>query len=418
MCSAKAMVYNLKQIWTGYPGGVRALFIAELVRAIGGSSIWPFLSIYLKESLVITVMTVMILSTIRSLAGMVSTPFVGIVLDRFGRKKSMVFCMGGMGSVYIVMAFNHNIVLWAILMAAQGFLMSALMIGEQTVIADTVAPKERSDAYALLRIAKNIGVAIGPALGGILIVISYQIAFLVAATFMIMAAIMVYIAVPETLPKDDFFEDRPTVKSNNFGYMRVLRDYHFMIYCAVLSLIPMIYIMPMVMLPIYMKENFGLAESNFGLMLTINASIIVTFEFWVTRYARKFNTIWVIAFGSSFYALAMFMMIFAGNFETFLLVMVAMTIGEMLVMPNAITYASNLAPSDMRGRYMGIYQLTSGAGSSSGQLLAGYLNDNISPNAVWQVAAFLGCVAVAGFTMIAIFQQKKKRKLVTQINSD
>jgi MFS family permease len=418
MHSAKAAIYNLKKIWTGYPGGVRALFIAELVRAIGGSSIWPFLSIYLKESLVIAVMTVMILSTIRSLAGMISTPFVGVVLDRFGRKKSMVFCMAGMGLAYIVMAFNHNLMLWVVLMSAQGFLMSALMIAEQTVIADMVAPEERSDAYALLRIAKNIGVAIGPALGGMLIIISYTTAFLVAATFMITSAVMVYIAVPETLPKDDSFEGQLTAKSNNFGYIRVLRDYHFMAYCAVLSLIPMIYIMPMVMLPIYMKENFGLAESNFGLMMTINASMIVAFEFWTTRYARKFNTTWVIAFGSSFYALAMFIMIFAHNFEMFLLVMVIMTVGEMLVMPNAITYASNLAPSDMRGRYMGIYQLTRGAGSSSGQLLAGYLNDNISPNAVWQVAAVLGCIAVAGLTTIAVSQQKRDQKLVAQINGD
>ena len=51
--------------------------------------------------------------------------------------------------------------------------------------------------------------------------------------------------------------------------------------------------------------------------------------------------------------------------------LVLMTLGELILVPTATTYAANQAPADMRGRYMSLYSLTRPAASGTGPLLEG-----------------------------------------------
>lgn len=406
-----------RRISESYPRSIQALFMMTLTRAAGGSIVWPFMTVYIRESLVIAVMTVTVLLTVRSIAGMVSTSIAGVIMDRFGRRTALVCSMGGYGLVFGVMAFSHHLTLWVVLMAAQGVFNSMQEVGQRAVVADLVAPEGRSDAYALLRVMKNIGVATGPSVGSILVAVSYPVAFLSAAVLMWVAAAIVFWWVPETLVREDYFEGETALKTqNDLGFGRILQDHRFLVYCGVFSLIPMVYIMPMTLMPVYMKEQYGLAESNFGIMMTVNALMIVLSEFWLTRSVKRFQLERVLAVGASFYALSMLIMANANNFESFMMVMVVLTIGEMLVMPNAITFTSNLAPSDMRGRYMSVQQFAWGAGAAVGPLIAGFLNDSISPQATWYGGAVLGALATIGFVLIAASGRKMKRKRAQAIN--
>jgi MFS family permease len=376
------------------------------------------MTVYIRESLVIAVMTVTVLLTIRSVAGMASTSVAGVILDRFGRKTALVCSMGGYGLVFVSMAFTHHLALWVLLMASQGVFNAMQVVGQRAMVADLIQPERRSDAYALLRVMKNTGVALGPSIGSVLVAISYTLAFLSAAMLMLVAAAIVIWLIPETLTREDYFDDETPIKAQKeFGYGRILRDYRFLIYCGVFSLIPMVYIMPMTLMPVYMKEQYGLAESNFGIMMTVNASMIVLCEFWLTRSVKRFQLERVLAVGASFYATSMVIMAVAASFEAFMLVMVVLTIGEMLVMPNAITYTSNLAPPDMRGRYMSVHQFAWSAGAAIGPLIAGLLNDGISPQATWFGGAVLGALAMLGFVLIGVSGRKAKRKHAQAVNA-
>jgi MFS family permease len=62
--------------------------------------------------------------------------------------------------------------------------------------------------------------------------------------------------------------------------------------------------------------------------------------------------------------------------------------------------AANLAPPDMRGRYMGLYGITWGVAFGIGPVIAGYLNDNVAPRAIWIFALAAGLAAAAGFLLL------------------
>ncbi|HAY84461.1 MAG TPA: hypothetical protein DCY42_05935 [Chloroflexi bacterium] len=77
--------------------------------------------------------------------------------------------------------------------------------------------------------------------------------------------------------------------------------------------------------------------------------------------------------------------------------MVILTSGELLLVPTATTVAANLAPLNMRGRYMSLYSLAWQLAAGIGPLFGGILNDTISPQAIWYGGGVIGLIATLNF---------------------
>jgi len=135
-------------------------------------------------------------------------------------------------------------------------------------------------------------------------------------------------------------------------------------------------------------------------MMSVNGAIVVLFEFPITSFVRRFPTGPVLAVGTVVYAIALLIMGNASVFAAFLLMIVVATFGEIIISPNSLTYASNLAPEAMRGRYMGLFGLIRQGGNAIGPLLGGLLSDQIAPAAIWYGGAFLCLAAAIGFALL------------------
>jgi MFS family permease len=73
--------------------------------------------------------------------------------------------------------------------------------------------------------------------------------------------------------------------------------------------------------------------------------------------------------------------------------MVAITFGEMIVIPTAQALVARLAPEDKRGRYMAVFGLSWGISATFGPYGAGLILDNYNPNWVWYLGGILAAVA-------------------------
>ena len=83
-------------------------------------------------------------------------------------------------------------------------------------------------------------------------------------------------------------------------------------------------------------------------------------------------------------------------------------------MPTATTYTANLAPADMRGRYMSIFGLTWGVAQGIGPLMGGFLSDRIGPSAPWLGGGVAGLLAVTAFVVLATRAQRQKAQLAAE----
>ncbi len=377
-----------------YPRAFWLLFWGTLVSAAGGSMVWPFLTLYLRQRLAAPLTLITALLTLNAAMGLVTTMAAGWVVDRFGRKGTMGVGLLGAGLAMLGMIPATSLLVWAALMATMGGFGPIYRVGGDAMVADLIEPSRRASAYALLRMIANLGVAIGPAIGGFVVSTSYGLAFAIGSAAQILFALLVLSGVPETRPRGS-----GELRAHPWGegYGGVLRDRPFMAFCGFYTLAGMAYALMMVLLPVYVKEGFGIPERLYGFIMATNAVMVVGLQYGVTRWAARFREPVVLAAGALCYALGVGSVALGRSFPAFLFSMVVLTLGEMLMIPTATTLTANMAPPAARGRYMGVYGLTWGVGFGAGPVIGGVLHDRLGPAATWWGGAGMALLAALGF---------------------
>ncbi len=389
------MMNRIRSAISGYPRPFWILFWGLLISRSGGSMVWPFLTIYMRQTLDVPLTTITLLLTLNSALGLVASFVAGPAVDRFGRKSAMVISLVANSIVFVGMSIASDLTSWAVLVALSGIFGPLYAVGANAMVSDLVGPDRRPGAYALLRMIANVGVALGPVIGGFLISYSYAFAFYAAAATDVVFVILILFFVPESVPE----EERERAAESG-GYGPILRDRSFLAFCAVYVLAAMAYAIMMVLLPVYIKENFGVPEQMYGFIMATNATMVVLFQYPITRLTERYNHLTVLAVGSLFYAIGVGSVALGAGFYAFLTSMVILTIGEMIMIPTSTALAANMAPADMRGRYMGIYGLTWGIGFGTGPVIGGILNDRIAPAMIWIGGLVMGFAAAIGFVFL------------------
>lgn len=392
------MLARLRAATSGYGRQFWVIFWGSLINSIGGSMVWPFLTVYMRQRLGVPLTSITLLFTLNSAAGLIATSIAGPAVDRFGRKIAMGLSLAGNCVVYVAMSGADTLPAWAILMAALGVIWPLYRVGADAMIADMVEPERRAGAFALLRMISNLGVAIGPMIGGFLSGVSYNYAFLGGAAANLTFFGLILLVVRETLPQR---QDSAQATSADSGYGPVLRDLPFLAFCGIYVVAMMPSSIMMTLLPVYAKENFGVPESQYGLIMATNALMVVFFQYIVTRRAESYPPLRVLTLGALLYAFGVGSVALGQGFPAFVLSMAIMTGGELLLVPTATALAANLAPAEMRGRYMGLFGITWSLGFGIAPVIGGLLSDRVAPVATWYGGLALGLVATVGFLLLA-----------------
>jgi MFS family permease len=382
-----------------YPTQFWLLFWGMLVSTVGVSMIWPFLLIYASQRLHQPLAVTAALLTVHSVMAFIFSFLGGPVTDRLGRKWVMAISLIMNGMAFLLLSQAETLLEFALAMAMSGAFNPLYRIGADAMMADLIPPQQRLNGYSLLRMSNNLGIALGPALGGVVAAASYTVAFYAASVGLSLYGLMVILLARETLPPRDVAVARTRERWG--GYDIILRDGRFMSFVGAFTLTSVCAALIWLLLAVYTKLQFGIPESRYGLIPTTNALMVVFFQIPVTRLIRNQPGYRMLAIGALFYAVGVGGVAWGQSFGAFWLCMVILTIGELIMTPTATTLAANLAPAEMRGRYMSIYGLTWNVGSGTGPVLGGFLSDNVSPRAPWVGGLLIGLASAAWFALLA-----------------
>jgi MFS family permease len=156
-----------------------------------------------------------------------------------------------------------------------------------------------------------------------------------------------------------------------------------------------------ILMPVYAKTNFGVPEDLYGWIPTTNALMCVFVQYFVTSITRQRRTLPVLSAGMLIYALGAGSVALMSSFWGFWLSMVILTFGELTLVPTASKYVADLAPADLRGRYMSIYWLGWGLARTLAPILGGFLNDDIAPRAIWIGGLLIGFTSTLGLFLLS-----------------
>jgi len=373
------------------------LFTVRMIVSIGFGAAMPFVSLYLYRELGLSmklVGTIMLFSALISSAGRI---IGGEMADRIGRRPLIAVTMGVRTIFFLLMSYviyiRASYVVVALTFLAIRFLGALMQPGISAMVADIVPQERRVEAFGILRIGGNAGWAVGPAIGGFLIVISYWSLFLVTAMASLIAMLLVVLFIEESNHNRD---------AERFELSKVFdvgRDRQFLVFCGFSFLLFLVMGQFASTLSVFATEFVGISDVQLGFLYTLNGVIVVLFQWPGAILGGKIGTRLALTIGAILFGTGYLLVGFAPSFYFLLGTMVVITLGEVIFSPSATTAVANSATEGKMGRYMGFFGLSEALGWSAGPFVGGWLLDYFGdkPLVLWGAIAAIAVIAAIGF---------------------
>jgi len=165
-----------------------------------------------------------IISTVYAIVQFFSTPVLGALSDRYGRRPVILLSNLGLGLDFILLAVVNTLP-WFVVARIISGMTAASFSCANAYIADVTPPDRRAEMFGKLGAAFGIGFVVGPALGGMLGEIDIRLPFWVAAALALANFCYGYFVLPESLPPE---RRTPTLDWSHvkpFGALQRLRRY-------------------------------------------------------------------------------------------------------------------------------------------------------------------------------------------------
>jgi len=391
------MFSKAKIIYNEYPRTFWTLTGTVFIDSLGGALLFPFFALYVTQKFRVGMTEVGVLFAILSVSRIIGSFLSGALTDKIGRRALMIYGLIFSAGSSLMMAFIEDMTIFYTAVIFVGLLSSIGGPAQQAMVADLLPEKQRADGYGLIHVSNNLAHTIGPMIGGLLAGISYILLFFVDAILSIITAVIIYFAIPETQPQKSDKQVEESLAQTLGGYWRVARNGVFMAFFGIAILMKLVYRQMGTTLPVFLRDVHGIPPQGYGWLLSLNAGMVVLFQFMITRKTSKFKPMKVMAVGTFLYAIGFAMYGFFSTSLFFFIAMAIITIGEMFISPIGQSMVAHFAPEDMRGRYMAFYGFSWTIPSLFGPLAAGLVMDNYDPNLVWYLAGIIGLVAAFGY---------------------
>jgi predicted MFS family arabinose efflux permease len=348
----------LRNYINNFKGFSREVWILALITFINraGTMVIPFLSKYLKEDLDFTYNQVGWIMVCFGLGSMLGSWLGGKLSDRIGFYKIMIFSMFTSGLLFFGLQYitDFYALCFAIfsIMAVADMFRPAMFVSLGTY----AKPENRTRAFTLVRLAINLGLAAGPALGGLIIMgIGYNGLFWVDGFSCIIA-----IAVFAVLVKEKKSKLNSKDLAGDLVVQSVFKDRIFWVFLFVCFATALLFFQIFTTLPIYHSEKYGLTEFQTGLLLTMNGLLIFFFEMPIVSSfeGKKTPKIKLILAGCLMMTFSFYVLLWDTFAGILIFSMILMTFGEIFIFPFSNSFALSRAPKGHEGRYMALFTMS------------------------------------------------------------
>jgi len=309
----------------------------------------------------------------------------GYLADRLGRRNATAVSMFSAAATMLALSQADTFALILALSVLAGLTSELYRPASAALLADLVPPERRLTAYALYRLAINVGFAAGAATAGLLAERSFLLLFVVEASCSAAFGIAALLFLPEG------------VRSHRTGerpgeLVRAIRaDRSFQLFLVASLLGGLVYFQQQGALPLHVVDQ-GFSFATFGALMSLNGLIVVLLELPMTIITGRHPRRPVIAVGFLLVGAGFALTAWANNVPLLALTVAIWTIGEIANAPVSQAYVADLAPTHLRGRYQGAWGLTFGLALVIGPVV-GTAAYAAGPTAFWLSCGVLGVIS-------------------------
>jgi MFS family permease len=375
----------------GLPREVWLLFATNLINR-AGTMILPFLVLYLTRELNFSAARAGMMLAVYGATAIVAGPISGRLTDKIGALPIMRASLLTTGVMLLIFPLAKSFaavlaltILWA--GCAELFRPASL-----AAVTHVVPAHQRKAAFALNRLAINLGMSIGPALGGFLAAASFRAMFIVDAVTTLIAGLVLALTPWRALtgvgaPEWD--------GENGDSRASIFRDRTFLVFLCGVLLVGIVFFQHEAALPLYLVRHLGLSPAFYGMLFTVNTLLIVALEVPLNTATAHWPNTRALIIGSVLFAIGFGALAVIDSPGGVIATVVVWTFGEMMLFPAMAAHLGDVSPENRRGSYMGAYSMALSVAFTLGPWMGTQILDALGPATVWLTMLVLGLIAAA-----------------------
>lgn len=373
----------------GLPFDVWIIFVTTLVNRVGTMAL-PFLVLYLTQELKQPATTAGLALTVYGVGTFVSAPLAGYLCDRFGPMRVMQVGLTAAGIVLFLVPLAPALPSLLALIFLWAVIGESVRPASLAALTNHVTLEQRKVAIALNRFAINLGMSVGPAVGGFLSTTSFPMLFVVdGATSVLAAGVLTAFMTHRQGAADGEQDGTPHPGAG------VLRDARMLAFMIPLFFVFLMFRQLYAALPLFLVRDLQLPATSLGLVFVVNTAIIICIEIPLNLATANWTHRAALTLGSLLIAAGFGALSFVSTQSAVLLTVVVWTFGEMIFSPAAGTYVADLAPNGRRGEYMGAYWMVYAVALMIGPWAGTTLLEHLGAPTLWAVTGASGVSAAA-----------------------
>lgn len=375
-------------------------FISFINRA--GTMVIPFMTVYLTHEKHFSFEEAGWIMTCFGLGSVLGSFGGGKLTDRFSYYYVQFWTLLLSGFMFFVLMRMDSIKELGITIFILSAIADAFRPANLASVAVYSTPENRTRSMSLIRLAVNMGFAIGPALGGLLAAsLGYDWLFWVDGLTCIAAAVMLRILL-KPLPKTPAKEtSAPQVVP---AASSVYRDYPYLMLISFTLLTAIAFMQMFSTYPVFLKSDFSLNESQIGALLALNGFLIGVVEMpFVYVLERRFSSTTLMGAGYLMIALSFVVFNLLGTHAWVpWLSIIIITVGEMLYLPFTNSLAIGRGTVANRGQYISLYTMSFSIAHIIAPLLGFYLAGRWNFHVAWWVMASFCVLGFVGLRFLGL----------------
>jgi len=347
------LFFLYKKSFSGLSRDVWALALIYLVNRCGEMVI-PFMSVFLTNQLGFSKTQTGVVLTCYGLGAMCGSNIGGYLTDSIGNFRVMAVSLAGAGTAFIGIIFFktfYALSAWLFLTAVFSSMFSPAAFSAVSIWG---VPENKTRGFSLLRMAINLGVAIGPAVGGFLAYkVGYNWLFIVDGVTCYLALITLFIVLKHRNEKPEKIADEHLVKETPY------RDKILLLFLFFNLINMLAFFQILFSVPVYFKEVMMLDEMWIGLFFTVNGLLVFLLEMPIVYKIEQKNNYFkpmvsgAIMIGLAYASLSIFNNAIAAIF----FYSIFLAVGEVVNFPLIPSLAVRRADEQNHGKYMGVVSM-------------------------------------------------------------
>jgi MFS family permease len=365
------------------PGPVWILCAGTFVNRFG-SFVAVFLVLYLRDR-GYSIAEAGLVVSFYGVGNVIAAGVGGWTADRFGRRNALALSMFSSAATLLLLSQATPLPLIIVLTTLAGLTGEMYRPAAAALLTDLTPAGERIPAFALNRLAINLGFAAGPAVAGLLAERSFFLLFLGDALTSAAFGVIALTTLPEGV------RVRRGEERRGEAVRTMLRNRAFLFFLMSSVLGAFVYFQSQTTFPLHVRAS-GLSDADYGLLISLNGLAIVLFELPLVAITQRFPYRPVLTLGSLLVGLGFALNAFANDLPELALTVLIWTLGEIIYAPVASAYVADIAPEHLRGRYQGAWGLTWGVAyvfaPALGAAIFAWSSDGL-----WLICGLLGVAA-------------------------